>query len=213
MKHLFLVCGLILFGVMAGHAQIRINAYTSYVFDDSFDSRYSSTSYFNGRINGGLQWGVGLEFTPSETFGFELLYLRQDTDVPVNYWRDGPQSAVLDVGINYIMAGGNFYLPTGGVFEPYGGLQAGMVIYSNKNAVEGEPSTETKFAWGGRLGANIWVLDGFGLKVQASLQSAVESVGGGFYFGTGGAGAGVSTYSTLYQFGLGGGAVLRLGGR
>jgi hypothetical protein len=36
-------------------------------------------------------------------------------------------------------------------------------------------------------------------------MSAVQSAGGGLYFGTGGGGAGVSTYSSMYQFGLGGG--------
>ncbi len=34
---------------------------------------------------------------------------------------------------------------------------------------------------------------------------------GGFYFGTGGVGAGVSSYSTMYQFGVGGGLVFKLG--
>ena len=38
-------------------------------------------------------------------------------------------------------------------------------------------------------------------------------MGGGLYFGTGGAGAGVSTYSSYYQFNLGGGLVFKLGGR
>jgi hypothetical protein len=32
------------------------------------------------------------------------------------------------------------------------------------------------------------------------------------YFGTGGAGAGLSSYSSMLQFGLGGGLVFKLGG-
>ena len=48
--------------------------------------------------------------------------------------------------------------------------------------------------------------------MQAGLLSAVQSVGGGVYFGTGGAGAGVSGYSTFYQWNLGGGLVFNLGG-
>ena len=50
------------------------------------------------------------------------------------------------------------------------------------------------------------------IKLQGQLMSAVQSAGGGLYFGTGGAGAGVSTYSSMYQFGLGGGLVISLGG-
>ena len=41
-------------------------------------------------------------------------------------------------------------------------------------------------------------------------MSPVQGAGGGFYFGTGGAGAGVSTYSTIYQFNVGGSINFRL---
>ncbi len=213
MKRLVTLIAFLTLGATCTFAQVRINGYASYVFDDSFDNRYSSTSYFNGRIEGGLQWGVGLEFTPREDLGIELSYFRQDTEAPVSYWRGGPIEDVLEVGINYVLLGANYYLPTGTVFEPYASLQAGMIIYDNKQPTEGEPNSVVKFAWGGRLGTNIWISDAVGLKAQASLHSAVQSVGGGFYFGTGGAGAGVSTFSTLFQFGLGGGLVVRFGGR
>jgi hypothetical protein len=43
-----------------------------------------------------------------------------------------------------------------------------------------------------------------------NLLSAVQAVGGGLYFGTGGAGAGVSGFSTFYQFSLGGGLVFKI---
>ena len=69
----------------------------------------------------------------------------------------------------------------------------------------------TKFAWGFRLGGNIWASPKIALKIQAQIMSATQAAGGGFYFGTGGAGAGVSTYSSIYQFGLGGGLCFALG--
>jgi hypothetical protein len=50
-----------------------------------------------------------------------------------------------------------------------------------------------------------------GLKIYAQLNTVVGGVGGGFYFGTGGSGAGVSTYSSMVQFGLGGGLTVGLG--
>ena len=37
----------------------------------------------------------------------------------------------------------------------------------------------------------------------------LQSIGGGFYFGTGGTGAGVTTYSTFFQFGFTGGLVFK----
>jgi len=68
-----------------------------------------------------------------------------------------------------------------------------------------------KFAWGLRLGGIIWTPGRVGIKLQAQLLSAVQSAGGSVYFGTGGAGAGVSMYSSMYQFGVGGGLVFALG--
>jgi hypothetical protein len=53
------------------------------------------------------------------------------------------------------------------------------------------------------------VAQNIGIKLQAQLLSAVQSLGGGIFVGTGGVGAGVASYSTLYQFGLGGGLVFR----
>jgi hypothetical protein len=43
------------------------------------------------------------------------------------------------------------------------------------------------------------------------LLSIPQGAGGELYFGTGGAGAGVSTYSTMMQFALGGGLTFKLG--
>ena len=88
-----------------------------------------------------------------------------------------------------------------------------MGVFNVENPETGDFGSATKFAWGLRLGSNIWVSEKIGLKIQAQLLSATQSMGGGLYFGTGGAGAGVSTYSSYYQFNLGGGLVFKLGGR
>ncbi len=48
-------------------------------------------------------------------------------------------------------------------------------------------------------------------KLQAYLQSIVQGAGVGVGFGTGGAGAGVITYSSMLQFGLGGGVSIAPG--
>lgn len=212
MKPIIFALFLILIGWGTANAQLRLNGYASYLFDDSFDNRYSNTSYLRGTIEGGLQWGAGLQYTVNPAYGVELMYFRQDTDVPVSYYRNGPVDDIIDVGINYIMISGVRYLQASPVFEPYGGLMAGAVVYSNKTPKENEGNSETKFAWGIRLGSNIWLSDQIGLKIQTHLFSAVETIGGSFYFGTGGVGAGVSTYSTIYQFGLGGGLAIKLGG-
>jgi hypothetical protein len=191
----------------------RLNGYASYVFDDSFDSYYdvNANTGYQGKIKGGLQWGLGLEFSPQEYYGIELMYLRQDTEAPTDYYKNGWKHADIDLGINYIMLAGNRRMKApGGNVEGFGGLMLGMCIASGKNPTENTDGSATKFAWGARLGANIFGKGNVGLKLQAQLLSAVQGAGGGFYFGTGGAGAGVSTYSSFYQFSLGGGIVFRL---
>lgn len=94
--------------------------------------------------------------------------------------------------------------------EPYAGLQAGMAIFNVENPDNGNSGNATKFAWGAKLGVNIWASEKVGVKIQTGLNSAVQSAGGGLYFGTGAAAAGVSTYSTFYQFYVGGGLIFNM---
>lgn len=191
--------------------EIRLNLYSFYAFDDKVDSYYSSTEYFNGKIKGGYEWGGGLEYMADSETGIELSYLRLDSDAPMNYYYNGVKNTTFELASNYIMLGGNRYLGVNEKIEPYAGLQAGMAIFNIKNPDTGKSDNATKFAWGARLGVNIWASDRVALKIQAGLISAVQAAGGGFYFGTGGGGVGISTYSTFYQFNIGGGLSFSLG--
>ena len=86
-----------------------------------------------------------------------------------------------------------------------------MAFLGAKNPDNGNHNTASKFAWGLRLGCNIWANEKFGIKLQTQLLSISQGAGGGLYFGTGGVGAGVSSYSSIYQFQLGGGLTFKLG--
>jgi hypothetical protein len=203
---------------MASAQELRLNAFSMYVFDDKVDSYYSSTDYFEGKVLGGLQWGGGLELKLDKTKSLELKYLRQDTEAPIYYWDrtagiNGKEEYTnFDLATNYILLGGNKYFPLANPkIEPYFGGGLGMCILNLKDPDNGNSDSKVKFAWDLHLGTNIMLSDKVGLKLHASMMSAVQSVGGGFYFGTGGAGAGVSTYSSFLQFGLGGGLTFNLG--
>jgi hypothetical protein len=100
----------------------------------------------------------------------------------------------------------------GSKVEGFGGGMLGAAFINVKNPDNGNDNSATKFAWGLRLGANIWASERVGIKLQGQLMSAVQGAGGGLYFGTGGGGVGVSTYSSMLQFGLGGGLTFALGG-
>ena len=206
------------FALIAGVAfsqEVRFNTYAGYMFDDRVDSYYSSNSYFEGTIKGGFRWGAGLEYKlPNTGKAFELQYLRQDTNAPITYLDGGigggnVQNADFELKSNWILLNGTNYLTVSEVVEPFVGFGVGMVIFDVTNPKNGNNDGGTKFAWGLRGGSNFWVNEKVGLRLQASLLSAVQGAGGGIYFGTGGTGAGVSTYSTIYQFGFEGGLVFR----
>lgn len=215
MKKITLVFVLALIAGAAFSQEVRVNTYAGYVFDDKVDSYYSSSSYYEGKILGGFRWGVGLEYLlPNTTKAFELQYLRQDTTVPLVYQDGGIlggqiQDTEFDLSANWILLNGTNYFPVSEVAEPFFGFGIGMVISDVTNPDNGNSDGATKFAWALRGGSNLWFSEKVGLRVQASLMSAVQGAGGGVYFGTGGAGAGVSTYSTIYQFGFDGGLVFR----
>jgi len=189
---------------------LRINGYAFYAFDDKVDSYYSNTEYYNGTIKGGFQWGGGLEYQMTPGQSVELSYLRLDTDAPITYYKNGIQYTNFDVATNYVMIGGNRYFPVSNKIEPFAGLQAGIAIFNINNPDNGNSNNATKFAWGLKAGLNLWATSKFGIKIQTGLLSAVQAVGGGLYFGSGGAGAGVNTYSTFFQFYIGGGFTLNL---
>lgn len=208
----FILSILLAFCILPAFSQgLRLNGYAAYAFDDNVDSYYDPNAYYNGKIKGGFMWGVGLEYMLRPTYGLELSYTRMDTKAPLNYYNAGPKHTNFDLGVNYIMFGGNRYFrkPQGKV-EGFFGIQAGLNVMGLENPDNKNSASKSFFAWGLKAGANFWASEKVGIKLQANLLSAVQSVGGGFYFGTGGAGAGVSSYSTIYQFGLGGGLVFNL---
>lgn len=207
---------LVCFFVPAISQHTRLNGYATYVFDDKFDSYYSTSDYYNGKFKGGLQWGVGIEYMPTPMNGIELLYLNQQTTAPTEYWAPGQIAAKhtnFDVGFNWAMLAFNRHMrKPGSKVEGFGGGMLGAAFINVDNPDNNTSNSATKFAWGFRLGANIWASEKMAIKLHGQLMSAVQGAGGGLYFGTGGAGAGVSTYSSMLQFGLGGGLTFALGG-
>ncbi|ESU25814.1 hypothetical protein FLJC2902T_30040 [Flavobacterium limnosediminis JC2902] len=193
---------------------IRLNLYGSYAFEDSFDSYYDYGYYYNGKIEAGFLYGIGVEFEAAPMTFLELSWQMMDTSVPAQYYNGGifDENANFDLGLDYIMLGGNrSFRKPGSKVEGFFGLSAGVGIIKLENPSNGNSDSTTKFAWGMKGGATIWATEKVGVKLQAQLLSVAQSVGGGVYIGTGGPGAGVSSYSSIYQFTLGGGLVFNVG--
>jgi hypothetical protein len=192
---------------------LRINLYGSYAFKDSFNSYYDFGNYYQGQLQDGFQYGLGLEFEIKPSVNIELLYLREDTNAPTQYYNGGAFDKYDDfnVSMNYVLLAGNkSFRKKGSVFECFGGIMAGMAIIGIDSSDSNYSQTATKFAWGAKCGAIVWATDDVGIRFQGQLISAVQSLGGGAAFGTGGVGVGVSANSSLYQITLGGGVVFNL---
>lgn len=193
--------------------EIRINTYADYAFKDKFDDTFANGGFYQGRIEDGFRWGAGLEYLIQGKTAIELQYLRQDTNVPLTYRInrfEDVEFTDLDLAMNYILLNSTRYFPVNPQIEPFVGGGLGIGIFSAKSA-EFSGDSETKFAWQVRGGVNLWISDAVAFRVQATLISVVEAVGGGIYIGTGGISTNVSTYSTIYQFALGGGLVFKMG--
>ncbi|MBL7845661.1 MAG: hypothetical protein KF846_12210 [Cyclobacteriaceae bacterium] len=179
---------------------ITLLTFESYTFADKFDTQYGT-----GKIQDGFQWGLGLEFGLAETAAIELIYQNLKTDA---YYQGIDARYDGKVGINYALVGGTKYAPLNDKIAGFGTLDLGVAWSSPDESLASE--SVTKFAIGGRLGVRISTSERVSLRLHAQLLSPVQWAGGGFYFGTGGSGAGVSTGSTIYQFNLGGSVNFKL---
>jgi hypothetical protein len=198
---------IILMGFMAAvttavfaQPSVTLLTFESYTFADKFDTQYGT-----GKIFDGFQWGGGLEFGLAETMAIELIY--QNLKTTANYVGfDGQHSG--KVGVNYIMLGPTKYAPLNEKISGFGTLDLGVGWFDPESSLQSE--TITKFSLGARVGVRIQASEKVSLRLHAQLFSPVQWAGGGFYFGTGGSGAGVSTGSTIYQFNLGGSLNFRI---
>jgi len=202
MKKSILLIGFVFAMATAVWAQpsITLLTFESYTFADKFD-----TEYGNGKIQDGFQWGGGLEIGFSDNAALELIYQNIKTDVT---YQGFDNDYTGNVGINYMLIGGTRYAPLNDKISGFGSMDLGAA-WSNPDASLDSESV-TKFAWGGRLGLRIQTSEKVSLRLHAQLLSPVQWTGGGFYFGTGGGGAGVTAGSTIYQFNLGGSLNFRL---
>jgi hypothetical protein len=200
--------------VTFGQKGARLNFYSAYVFDDGFDVVSDANTYYNGTVKGGFQWGGGLEYLFNPQSSAEILYLHRTTTVPANFKfgsASPTKTETFDLKHDFIMLSGDgHFAKHGSKAEGYAGLMAGVLISNLEAPSLGKSSNNTNFAWGGRLGGNIWFTPKLGLKLQAMILSASRATGGDYYWSWYGP-IYLTEYSTLWQFSLGGGLALKLG--
>jgi opacity protein-like surface antigen len=189
-------------GAMAQQGSVTLLTFAGYTFDDKLDF---ARGY--GKIAGDFQWGAGLEFGLGPDNAVELIYQLHSTQGELVSFFNGLEERG-DLDIHYVLVGGTRYFPINETISGFGSFDAGLGILAPGD--DADVSNSTKFAWGLRAGLRIAPANAVSFRLHAQLLSPVQGAGGGFYFGTGGSGVGVSTYSTIYQFNLGGSLNFRL---
>lgn len=191
-----LIAFLFLCAGLAAYAQpsVTLLTFESYTFADKFD-----TEYGDGKIKDGFQWGGGFEFGLKETVAVELIYQNLTTNA---YYQGFDGRFDGKVSVNYIMLGGTKYVPLNDKVAGFGTFDMGVGWFNPDESLQSDDVV--KFSLGGRMGVRIKTSEKVSLRLHAQLFSPVQWAGGGFYFGSGGSGAGISTGSTIFQFNLGG---------
>ena len=212
MKKVLISAVLFVATIGTASAQLRLNFYGSYVFDDGFEVIGDANNYYNGTVKGGFQWGGGLQYAFSPNSSAELLYINHSSNAPTTFKfgvGNNARTEDFNVNLNYIMLSGDGLFQKGKA-EGYAGLMAGVLISDVEAPSVGKSSSNTNFAWGGRLGTTIWTSSKFGIKLQAQILASSNATGGETYFTWYGP-VYLTTYTTLWQFSLGGGLALKLG--
>ena len=211
MKKVLIFSALFIATMFTASAQLRLNAYGAYVFDDGFDVFGDANNYYNGKVKGGFQWGGGLQYAFSPYSAAELMYINHSTTAPATFkfGTNNARTEDFNVNLHYIMLSGDGLYQKGKA-EGYAGLMLGMLISDVEAPSVGKSASNEYFAWGGRLGTTIWTSSKLGIKLQAMVLSSSKATGGDYYWSWYGP-VYLSTYSTLWQFSLGGGLAIKLG--
>jgi hypothetical protein len=90
---------------------------------------------------------------------------------------------------------------------PYTGVKIGLGVYDFESA---KVNTVYRAALGFQAGVKVMASPKIGLQLGMQLQSPISGLGLGVSAGTGGVSTGVSTYSYMFQFSLGGGLIFKL---
>jgi hypothetical protein len=171
--------------------KIWLTPFAGYTFRENIT--FSSGS--SAEIADGAHYGFLLEYMVKPKVGIELAYQRQDTKATSqNFISIEPTK----LAIQYTTIGFLRHHYFTERINGYAGLNLGIATSSNKDL----NTNYSRLAAGFRLGCILKPSRKISLRIQGQVLSVVQGFNAGLYAGTGGAGAGVSTYSTIFQWGL-----------
>jgi hypothetical protein len=198
-----------LFTCTTSYSQVvEIAPLAGYTFADRFDL-YGGY----GRVGDGFTYGGTLAVKFSKYSALELLYTRQDA-IGEFYALDYYTGVIYEdsnvpLSVNYFEIGGLALRPVGAEerIEPFLGVEVGAALIAPKE----DFNDVWKFAAGVKAGMKIWFSDALGIYFQGNLQMPMQFAGVGIFGGSTGLTTGVTTTTTITQFGFSGGLVFRMG--
>ncbi len=194
-----------LFGTLFCRAQsVELRPIAAYTFQETFPF-----SGGNVRINDGATYGAALGYVLQKKIDISLAYQIQSTTLDINRYPSFPGDKGNDASISFYQLGlsRNHLLPSTDKVIPYTGILLGVAYLNIK---DDRYQDVTRAAFGLNAGAKIMFNERVGLNLFALLQSPISGLGLTVSAGSGGASTGVSTYSYVMQFSLGGGLVFKL---
>src|SRR6476620_4436987 len=158
--------------------RLRLTGYGSYVMDGTYHIYFGNGDFYEGKINRGLQLGLGMEYMVAPNYGIEFTSLRMCTNVfPEGVANFDRRNA--DLRFNYFLLGLNTYPQTRpSKLQFFGGASAGVIVQSASNRSDLSDNTInrtiTKFAWAARLGGVGWMSSRVGVKLQTQWLSSLQ---------------------------------------
>ena len=205
MRKIFFIIALTIVLPMMIQAQtVEITPFAGYVFGGTMHGDYGDV-----HINDNAQYGGMISVGVSRVMDIDLIYNRSDTKAQVDYF-NGPnykQSLDIPISINYIQIGFTKNFRVNKTVSPFFGFNIGACDFAPKE----DYSDSWFFSTGFNAGAKVYFGKRVGLRLQAQGYIPVQGTAFSMFVGTGGSSAGVSVYSTLFQFGFTGGLIFRLG--
>jgi len=181
---------------------IEVTGFGGYTFKNTYP-----ISGGQGIIGEGGTFGGSLAFGINDDYDVELYYSRQESTLSafsppfdISFRENG--------NVAYWMIGGvrNFQALNPNI-EFFTAIRLGGVTFSTK---DNTPSNISKFAASFGGGVKFFLSDNMGVKLSGNMLFPILNVGAGFYFGGGGSGVGLSTWSPILQFNFNGGIFFRI---
>ena len=209
MRKIFLALPALLFLSAGAFAQSSVELIPSVGYTFASHNDFYNTY---GRIADGVSYGGSIKFNVTRSFGIEVLYSHMNTTTGLyNYGDDqNPIYGLSNLQLDYIMAGPveSFSIPNSTVHPFIGAMLGAAILTPGANSGY---NSDTRFAVGFQLGTNIYLNPRVGIQLKAQVLSPVDGAGSSFFLSNYGSGGGLDTYSSIYQFTLGGGLIIGLG--